>query len=218
MGKIALAGFLGLIPVFNFVLLGYLTVFTRKALEDAEYHLPEWRNFSDLFSKGWRVFLLFMLFLSPLWLTIFIGISAIYIPYHQLTGEGLGYFGNWLLSIMAFILAFLIACVSSFLAPLAFFRWIESGELFWAVSPVELIADFQTMGWEYIQSILAAWGIFLILETFFTIIAVLLFSSPIWLTLGILFWIWSFISLRFLLWLFVIKTNAAAYSELRFRY
>lgn len=217
--KIALGGLLAFIPIFNFTLLGFLGLYAQQTLENADYHLPKWGDWVALFRQGWRVFVLFLLVLSPTILMILLGALSLYFPFHStLQSGGFGYLGHWLFSIFFLMLAILLAGFCLSVLPLCLFRWIESHDLLWSVAPLELIKDLAGMGWDYTENILICFGLFFVGETLFIMIAVLLFASPLWSVIGILFWAWSTLSLKFLLSVLAVKMNASLYSELRYRY
>jgi len=50
--KILIGGIINIVPIVNFIAMGYALEETKRAYEGRELPLPEWDNFSDYFMKG----------------------------------------------------------------------------------------------------------------------------------------------------------------------
>lgn len=60
--KVLIGGLLNIIPVINFLPIGYAYRFFQKALGRQEISLPEWENWGDLFLQGFIVFLIGLIY------------------------------------------------------------------------------------------------------------------------------------------------------------
>lgn len=71
--KIAIGGIINIIPIVNFIAIGYTLIIFKSFLNKEKPPLPEWKNFGDLFTSGLTIFLICMIYgIIPLF-TILIG-------------------------------------------------------------------------------------------------------------------------------------------------
>lgn len=71
--KLIIGGILLIIPIVNFISVGYALRTLRNVAEGKEKPLPEWDNWGDYFTKGLMVFLATLLYLLPLYILLGIG-------------------------------------------------------------------------------------------------------------------------------------------------
>ncbi|MCS7285548.1 MAG: DUF4013 domain-containing protein [Anaerolineae bacterium] len=71
--KLLIGGVLLLIPIVNFISIGYALRTLRNVAEGEEKPLPEWDNWGDYFTKGLMVFLATLLYLLPFYILLGIG-------------------------------------------------------------------------------------------------------------------------------------------------
>jgi len=66
--KILIGGILGIIPIVNFAVLGYMVETIRNVAQSLERPLPEWSKFGEKFVKGLMVFIIGFIYTIPIWL------------------------------------------------------------------------------------------------------------------------------------------------------
>jgi len=66
--KILIGGILGIIPIVNFAVFGYMVETIRNVAQGLECPLPEWSNFGEKFVKGLMVFIIGIIYTIPIWL------------------------------------------------------------------------------------------------------------------------------------------------------
>lgn len=66
--KILIGGILGIIPLVNFAVLGYMVETIRNVAQGLERPLPEWSEFGEKFVKGLVVLIIGFIYTIPLWL------------------------------------------------------------------------------------------------------------------------------------------------------
>jgi Protein of unknown function (DUF4013) len=64
--KILIGGVLSLIPIVNFVTLGYLVQVVRNVRDGQALPLPEWDQFGEYFMSGLWLFLIFLVYSIPI--------------------------------------------------------------------------------------------------------------------------------------------------------
>lgn len=72
--KILIGGILSIIPIVNFIPIGYALTALRNIAEGKESPLPEWDNWGGYFSKGLMAFLAGLIYALPIF--IIIGFSS----------------------------------------------------------------------------------------------------------------------------------------------
>jgi hypothetical protein len=66
--KVLIGGILGIIPIVNFAVFGYVVETIRNVAQGLEKPLPEWSEFGDKFVKGLIVFIIGFIYAIPIWL------------------------------------------------------------------------------------------------------------------------------------------------------
>lgn len=66
--KIIIGGILGIIPIVNFAVFGYMVETIRNVAQGMERPLPEWSEFGEKFVKGLMVFIIYFIYTIPIWL------------------------------------------------------------------------------------------------------------------------------------------------------
>ncbi|MFQ6000835.1 MAG: DUF4013 domain-containing protein [Anaerolineae bacterium] len=66
--KILIGGILGIIPIVNFAVLGYVVETIRNVAQGMERPLPEWSEFGEKFVKGLVVLIIGFIYTIPIWL------------------------------------------------------------------------------------------------------------------------------------------------------
>jgi len=66
--KIIIGGILGIIPIVNFAVFGYVVEIIRNVAQGLERPLPEWSEFGNKFVKGLMVFIIYFIYTIPIWL------------------------------------------------------------------------------------------------------------------------------------------------------
>ncbi len=66
--KIVIGGILGIIPILNFAVFGYVVETIHNVAQGLERPLPEWSGFGEKLIKGLVVFIIYFIYTIPLWL------------------------------------------------------------------------------------------------------------------------------------------------------
>jgi len=66
--KILIGGILGIIPIVNFAVFGYMVETLRNVAQEMERPLPEWSKFGEKFVKGLMVLIIGFIYAIPIWL------------------------------------------------------------------------------------------------------------------------------------------------------
>jgi len=66
--KILIGGILGIIPIVNFAVIGYMVEALRNVAQEMERPLPEWSGFGEKFVKGLMVLIIGFIYAIPIWL------------------------------------------------------------------------------------------------------------------------------------------------------
>ena len=66
--KVVIGGILGLIPIVNFAVFGYVVETIRNVAQGMERPLPEWSGFGEKLVKGLVVFIIYFIYTIPIWL------------------------------------------------------------------------------------------------------------------------------------------------------
>ncbi len=66
--KILIGGILGIIPIVNFAVFGYIVETIHNVAQGLERPLPEWSEFGEKFVKGLMVFIMGLVYAIPVWL------------------------------------------------------------------------------------------------------------------------------------------------------
>jgi hypothetical protein len=63
--KIVIGAILSLIPIVNFMMLGYVLEALKRSVDDMDVPLPEWDDFGGKFMKGLMVFVILLVYSIP---------------------------------------------------------------------------------------------------------------------------------------------------------
>jgi hypothetical protein len=66
--KIVIGGILLIIPIVNFMVLGYMLEALKKSADGADVPLPEWDDFGGKFMKGLMLLIIGVVYTIPIWL------------------------------------------------------------------------------------------------------------------------------------------------------
>jgi len=66
--KIVIGGILLVIPIVNFMALGYMLEALKRSADGMDIPLPEWDDFGGKFMKGLMVFVIGLVYTIPIWL------------------------------------------------------------------------------------------------------------------------------------------------------
>jgi len=129
--KLVIGSIIAVIPIVNFAAVGYIAELVRTVRDDPDAPLPEWDNFGDYFSDGFKVFVGLFVYALPaiLLMLVFMVIMAVAGGFSDNfdsdTGGALFGGGMLLLQCVMFIYALAISIV----IPAAFARFAEEGTI-----------------------------------------------------------------------------------------
>ncbi|MGB3905041.1 MAG: DUF4013 domain-containing protein [Anaerolineae bacterium] len=66
--KIVIGGILSLIPIVNFMVMGYMLEALKRSADGMDVPLPEWDDFGGKFIKGLVVIVILLVYTIPIWL------------------------------------------------------------------------------------------------------------------------------------------------------
>lgn len=107
MNKVVIGGLVNIVPIVNFIAMGYSLKYFEGLLSGTNEHLPEWQGWGDLFMIGLKAFIVTLIYM--------VGVIII------------GALGTILGGILGGILAFLIFLGTMFLLPVAMVRFVSAG-------------------------------------------------------------------------------------------
>ncbi len=139
--KVLIGGLLNLVPIINFLSLGYAYRLFRNTLQGELFSLPEWEDWGDLFVQGFVVFLIGLLYNLP---------SLILLAIHPLLG----------------ILAFIAAAL---LLPMALARYAVGGNFSQAFQLGDIWGEIQKIKGDYYIAWLVTVAISIVLLMIFMI-------------------------------------------------
>jgi hypothetical protein len=151
--KIVIGGILTIIPIVNFLSLGYMLK-TMKNTINEEPELPRWTGFGNLFVKGLGMFVIsFVYMLVPL---IIVAGSIVVWG----VGEGLSETATEPFKLFAagavigFVIAAIVAIIIGFFMPMAFAMYAKSGRIGRAFAFGEIMRRIRSVFGEYIRAYL----------------------------------------------------------------
>lgn len=138
MMKVLIGGVVGMIPIVNFAVLGYMVTTLKNVADGQTQPLPEWSNFGDHFMKGLYVFVGALIYTAPvilLYCCIF-ALSAVLPAAGGALGRDVGNALASLAGLLSLCLSCLILIVALAVAiffPAALVRFAMSNQLstFW---------------------------------------------------------------------------------------
>jgi hypothetical protein len=125
--KLIIGGLVGLIPIINFALVGYIVQIARNVSAGYDRPLPEWNNFSNFFMLGLKVFVISLVYSIPLILML-----CVFVPIVMLGGASdsdelallVGFSGACLM-----LVVILFAILISFVSTAAMVRFTQTDDL-----------------------------------------------------------------------------------------
>lgn len=152
--KILIGGILGIIPIVNFAVFGYMVETIRNVAQGLERPLPEWSGFGEKFVKGLMVFIIGIIYTIPIWL-----IMCCFWAATSAVGGAEGNQGNLLtlLSIVQGCLTLPYGLIIAILLPAILVNYAVSGELGSAFRFGELFGLITGNLGNYIIAILLSW-------------------------------------------------------------
>lgn len=158
--KILIGGLLMLIPIINFITLGYYIKTLRRGI-DGESALPEWDDWGDLFIKGLIVVIVVIIYmLIPLAvLFLSIGGAAISsITSGDITPASIGaIIGGSLIFLLLLLIVFL-------LLPMALSMYAKEDSIGAALRLGEILSRIRSIIGEYIIALIVLWALMLIVS------------------------------------------------------
>lgn len=152
--KILIGGILGIIPIVNFAVLGYMVEITRNVAQGLERPLPEWSKFGEKFVKGLMVIIIGFIYTIPIWLLMgCFWVAALVVGGGNGSGENL----IALLLFPLYCLVGLYGLVLAILSPAILVNYAVTGELGSAFRFGELFGFITGNLGNYIIALILAW-------------------------------------------------------------
>jgi hypothetical protein len=151
--KIVIGGILLIIPIVNFMVLGYMLEALKKAADGMDVPLPEWDDFGGKFMKGLMLVLIVLVYTIPIWLVVCVvtGLTAIGGNNDTLASMVA------LASLCANCLSLIWGIVVWLIMPAAWIRYSVTGEFMSAFQFGELFSFIRSNLANYIVAILLMW-------------------------------------------------------------
>jgi hypothetical protein len=152
--KILIGGILGIIPIVNFAVFGYMVETIRNVAQGLERPLPEWSGFGEKFVKGLMVFIIGIIYTIPIWL-----IMCCFWAATSAVGGAEGNQGNLLtlLSIVQGCMTLPYGLIIAILLPAILVNYAVTGKLGSAFRFGELFGLITGNLGNYIIAILLSW-------------------------------------------------------------
>lgn len=152
--KILIGGILGIIPIVNFVVFGYVVETLRNVAQGLERPLPEWSNFGEKFVKGLVTFIIYFIYTIPIWLLMgCVLVAALVLGGGNGKGEDL----VGLLLFPLYCILGLYGLVLSILSPAIMIKYAVTGDFASAFRFGELLGFITGNLGNYIIAILLCW-------------------------------------------------------------
>jgi len=152
--KILIGGILGIIPIVNCAVFGYMVETIRNVTQGMERPLPEWSEFGEKFVKGLMAFIIVLIYGIPLFLLSGCFSAA------RLAVVGVGGNQEALLTLMSIVqgcLALPYGLVIGFLSPAILLRYAVAGEFTSAFRFGELFGLITGNLGNYIIALILTW-------------------------------------------------------------
>jgi type III secretory pathway component EscS len=156
--KILIGGILGIIPIVNFVVFGYVLVTLKNVAEGKPQPLPEWGEFVDMFVKGLMLFIIILVYAIPaILIACCIGVVA------GVLGAAGGQQQEALGSLIALVslagqcLIWLYAIVLGLVSPAIMIQYARTGEFTAAFRFGEVIGIATSNLGNYIIALILSW-------------------------------------------------------------
>ena len=156
--KILIGTVLMIIPIVNFMPIGYVYNIFKKVLNKEEPSLPEWEGWGDLFIRGLMVFLIMLVYIIVPWIILMIGTGLMTAGANNNSGAltGLGGFVMFIGGLLYLIVAILV--------PFAIAHYAKNNEEFGAIFKFgDIIGNFFKVIGDYLLAIVVMIGILFVL-------------------------------------------------------
>jgi hypothetical protein len=161
--KMLIGGILLLIPIVNFIVLGYSFKVLQKTAREGVYEFPAWGDWGSLFGQGFFVFLMGLFyFLVP---AILCAIGGVLVGGSILAGVGHSYGALPLagLGILFLVLGGIIGFVISLFVPMAMTVYADTGEFGQAFNFGVIFSRISSNAGNYLLAILIYIGLAIVL-------------------------------------------------------
>ena len=152
--KILIGGILGIIPIVNFAVLGYMVETLRNVTQGLERPLPEWSEFGGKFVKGLVMCIIGFIYTIPIWLLMGCVWTAL-----LAVGGGNGK-GEDLIGLLLFPLYCILGLyglVLAILSPAIMIKYAVTGDLTSAFRLGEIFGLITGNLGNYIVALILAW-------------------------------------------------------------
>jgi len=156
--KILIGTVLMIIPIVNFIPIGYVYNIFKKVLNKEEPSLPEWDGWGDLFVRGLMVFLVMLVYIIVPWIILMIGGGIMSAGANNNSGAltGLGGFLMFIGGLLYLVVALLV--------PFALAHYAKHNEEFGAIFKFgDIIGNFFKAIGDYLLAIVVMIGVFFVL-------------------------------------------------------
>ncbi|MBN1882687.1 MAG: DUF4013 domain-containing protein [Deltaproteobacteria bacterium] len=156
--KVLIGTVLMIIPIVNFIPIGYVYNIFKKVLNKEEPVLAEWEGWGDLFVRGLMVFLIMLVYIIVPWIIMMIGVGIMSAGASNESGAltGLGGFVMFIGGLLYLVVALLV--------PFALAHYAKNNEEFGAIFKFgDIIGNFFKAVGDYLLAIVVMIGIFFVL-------------------------------------------------------
>jgi VanZ family protein len=150
--KIIIGGVLLLIPIVNFISMGYMVEALKRTAEGIDIPLPEWDDFGGKFMKGLMLFVIGLVYSIPIWLVACLVWGLMFVA-GAAENETLANLVA-LLSTCAMCLYLVWAIVVCIVTPAALIRYAVTGEFMSAFQFGELFSFIKSNLANYIVAVI----------------------------------------------------------------
>ena len=151
--KILIGGVLGIIPIVNFAVFGYMVETIRNVAQGVEKPLPEWSEFGQKFVKGLMVFIIYFIYAIPIWLIM----GCLWVGLAVVGGNGNGEDLIGLVSLCLNCIVGLYGLVLGILFPAILVNYAVTGEVGSAFRFGEIFGFITGNLGNYIIALILAW-------------------------------------------------------------
>lgn len=151
--KIVIGGILLIIPIVNFMVLGYMLEALKKTADGMDLPLPEWDDFGGKFMKGLMLFVIALVYTIPIWLVVCVatGLTA-FAGNNDTLGSAVA-----LVSVCGNCLSLIWGIVIWVVMPAACIRYAVTGEFMSAFQFGEIFNFIKSNLANYIVAIVLMW-------------------------------------------------------------
>lgn len=147
---ILIGGLIFMVPIFNFVALGYTIEAMEMGMRRLEI-LPTWENMGEKFMKGLLFFVISLVYVIPPILVAFVSLIPMIIELIQ-SGEPSGI--TIFLAVAGFVISLILAIFAGFIMPMGLARWVASGNIGAAFQMGQIFEDIKAVLADYLVAYL----------------------------------------------------------------